>query len=53
MSMAKSKKKALKKEQNTKKPQVVKNDKEEDDTGFDFGGFPKDVDLKRNTGCGG
>ena len=53
MSMAKSKKKALKKEQNTKKPQVVKNDKEEDDTGFDFGGFPKDVDLKRNIGCGG
>ena len=20
---------------------------------FDFGGFPKDVDLKRNLGCGG
>lgn len=24
-----------------------------EDDSFDFGGLPKDVDLKRNIGCGG
>lgn len=52
--MAKSKKKALKQEkvseENEKGKKETQISEEED---FDFGGFPKDVNIKRNMGCGG
>ncbi|MFY0591843.1 hypothetical protein [Roseivirga sp.] len=35
----------------TKEEVVDKSNEVEDD--FDFGGFPKGVDLKKNLGCGG
>ncbi|NVK83003.1 MAG: hypothetical protein HWE21_01710 [Cytophagia bacterium] len=52
--MAKSKKKALKQDKISEEPEKSKKQpphSEEED--FDFGGFPKDVSLKRNMGCGG
>ena len=53
--MAKSKKKPLV-EQKPETPEKVKpSDKRQtsDEEEFDFGGFPKNVSLKRNMGCGG
>ena len=52
--MAKSKKKALIKakesELKNSKPQKWEKDLEDN---FDFGGLPKEVNLKKNIGCGG
>ena len=33
--------------------QKVKLIDEQEPNDFDFGGFPKDVNLKKNIGCGG
>lgn len=53
--MTEKKKKSIKKPlpENSVKTEESKgkNTTEQDD--FDFGGFPKDVSLKRNIGCGG
>lgn len=52
--MAKSKKKSLKTEAHLKIPKPKTGDQEnglEDD--FDFGGIPKNINLKKNIGCGG
>jgi len=53
--MANKKKKAIPKADRLKslsKGKSKENDFDGNDD-FDFGGFPKDVDLKRNLGCGG
>lgn len=52
--MAKSKKESLSKGKATPdKPKPKKEEPEKLDDELDFGGFPKDVDLNRNMGCGG
>ena len=52
MAKTKEKKKTNqhKKSMKLKQKKAVQNDQEED---FDFGGIPKNVDLKKNMGCGG
>lgn len=40
------------KSKNPKKEKVKRREEEVIDD-FDFGGFPKDVDIKKNMGCGG
>lgn len=52
--MAKSKKRALKQEKVSEENEKSKKETQtSEEEGFDFGGFPKDVNIKRNMGCGG
>lgn len=53
--MTNKKKKAIPIAEKSKIPNMVAEklivEQESDD--FDFGGFPKDINLKKNIGCGG
>lgn len=53
--MTEKKKKSIKKlrTENLDKTVEAKGQNIADQDDFDFGGFPKDVSLKRNIGCGG
>jgi len=53
--MAKRKKRPLIKPEakETGKDKSSEKSEQTEDNEFDFGGFPKNVSLKRNMGCGG
>ena len=51
--MAKSKKKPLKEQKPSAPKEKVRKEDSSEEEEFNFGGFPKDVSLKRNMGCGG
>lgn len=53
--MTEKKKKSIKKlmPENSDRTRKAKGQNVADQDDFDFGGFPKDVSLKRNIGCGG
>lgn len=51
--MAKSKKKPLSKQPKKEEPKKSVSSTHEDEDELDFGGFPKNISLKRNMGCGG
>lgn len=53
--MTEKKKKSIKKpkSENSDKTEKAKEQNTTDQDDFDFGGFPQDVSLKRNIGCGG
>lgn len=53
--MTKNKKKSIHPQDKTTHPKGVKTGASEEtgDEDFDFGGFPKNVSLKKNIGCGG
>lgn len=52
MAKAKEKKEADQ-PKNAVKPRPKKHDEKLEEEGFDFGGIPKDLDFKKNMGCGG
>lgn len=51
--MAKNKKKPLSKPRKKQEPKKTVSSKYEHEDELDFGGFPKNISLKRNMGCGG
>lgn len=53
--MTNKKKKAIPTAEKSKRPNKETEEliEEQESGDFDFGGFPKDINLKKNIGCGG